>query len=609
MTRFARWLALAVVTLAAPWAIAAREPDASVVVSVSDGEHVLADLHASGAFGTTLSVSKPGVIRVAVHIERPDDRGWSMIGLKVETPQHGRWHTEWQHEGYLPLRRSVTSFCLGPDFTYRKPGTRNFVCVMPRLGRGAPIHTAREWPSVAQRKLDAVHTLLTEVHPAAARDDDPAFTDWLQRGYVEASVLARQATSESTTGGVIRYYVAGFRDEHLRVAQPEPAQVGWTGWRADFQGNDLVVVHVAAAWDGPLPAAGAVVESCDGADPRQYILTTLAAFNDRRVELSSVRSELAGRYTVDPGRTPGRALMRTCVFSNPDGSRQNLPIRWKYYPRDVFPDLEASGIRATRNGTFAIEDLGAGRYWVRLPSFIIHTQDKAALDAIAERLATLPDARWVVFDVRGNDGGDSKVGSRLLDALTGGLDITDAQAGSAPKTYALWRVSAATAAEFNDSLADALRYGGIDNPSVDFRLEYSRRFAAALAAHEPWLRQEGGVAITPALVEQWDARPRHYAGRIALVADDACFSACLDFVDEVMLIPGTLRLGHTTAADTRYTEVGLYRIDDDLSIQAPRKVWIGRPRGNNVPYVPDRTFAGPMNDDAAVRRWVLDQLP
>jgi len=34
-------------------------------------------------------------------------------------------------------------------------------------------------------------------------------------------------------------------------------------------------------------------------------------------------------------------------------------------------------------------------------------------------------------------------------------------------------------------------------------------------------------------------------------------------------------------------------------------VWFGRARAGNVPYVPEKVFAGDIGDDAAVKAWVL----
>ena len=43
-------------------------------------------------------------------------------------------------------------------------------------------------------------------------------------------------------------------------------------------------------------------------------------------------------------------------------------------------------------------------------------------------------------------------------------------------------------------------------------------------------------------------------------------------------------------------------------VYVPRKVWLGRPRGNNEPHVPSRVFTGKIADDTAVRAWVLSAM-
>jgi hypothetical protein len=55
-------------------------------------------------------------------------------------------------------------------------------------------------------------------------------------------------------------------------------------------------------------------------------------------------------------------------------------------------------------------------------------------------------------------------------------------------------------------------------------------------------------------------------------------------------------------------DVGTYRIGPQLLVQSPRKVWLGRPRGNNEPHVPSGMFTGNIADDAAVQAWVLSVM-
>lgn len=112
----------------------------------------------------------------------------------------------------------------------------------------------------------------------------------------------------------------------------------------------------------------------------------------------------------------------------------------------------------------------------------------------------------------------------------------------------------------------------------------------------------------PALVRELGVTTRRFGGRFVILTDEACFSACLDLVDTLLLAPDTVHLGRTTGADTRYMDVGTYRIGPQLLVQSPRKVWLGRPRGNNEPHVPSRVFTGNIADDTAVRAWVLSAM-
>jgi hypothetical protein len=134
------------------------------------------------------------------------------------------------------------------------------------------------------------------------------------------------------------------------------------------------------------------------------------------------------------------------------------------------------------------------------------------------------------------------------------------------------------------------------------------RLRGALARGEPWVEQPGGAALTPALVRDLGISTQRFRGQLVVLTDEACFSACLDFVDVLLLVPGAIHVGRTTGADTRYMDVGYFRIAPQVVVQVPRKVWLGRPRGDNEPHVPAIVFDGDIGDDAAVRRWVLETV-
>jgi hypothetical protein len=107
------------------------------------------------------------------------------------------------------------------------------------------------------------------------------------------------------------------------------------------------------------------------------------------------------------------------------------------------------------------------------------------------------------------------------------------------------------------------------------------------------------------LVAQWGSRAVRFKGRLAVITDGACASACLNVMDDALLYPGVVHLGQATSADTRYLDLDQYAIGDRMGVTIPRKAWFGRLRGNNQPYVPTHVYRGDLGNDEQVRDWAL----
>jgi hypothetical protein len=86
-------------------------------------------------------------------------------------------------------------------------------------------------------------------------------------------------------------------------------------------------------------------------------------------------------------------------------------------------------------------------------------------------------------------------------------------------------------------------------------------------------------------------------------------SACLDFADTVLQVPGAIHLGQTTGSDTVYIDVGFIKLPSGNRLELPLKVWRNRLRGNAEPLTPDIPLDVDMDDDAAVRQAVLSAVP
>lgn len=90
-----------------------------------------------------------------------------------------------------------------------------------------------------------------------------------------------------------------------------------------------------------------------------------------------------------------------------------------------------------------------------------------------------------------------------------------------------------------------------------------------------------------------------------LVTDSFCASACLDFADAVLAVPGAIHFRLSTSGDTLYIDIGSQALPSGAQFWLPLKVWRGRVRGNNQSYDPRYIFDGDINDTSAVQQWVL----
>ena len=98
-------------------------------------------------------------------------------------------------------------------------------------------------------------------------------------------------------------------------------------------------------------------------------------------------------------------------------------------------------------------------------------------------------------------------------------------------------------------------------------------------------------------------------GRVYLLTDGGCASACLDFADIVRRMPGTRQIGQPTSGDALYIDIDYTPLPSGLAgLSYGMKVYRNRARGNNQWYEPDVRWPGGDMTDEALVRWI-EALP
>jgi hypothetical protein len=100
-------------------------------------------------------------------------------------------------------------------------------------------------------------------------------------------------------------------------------------------------------------------------------------------------------------------------------------------------------------------------------------------------------------------------------------------------------------------------------------------------------------------------------GRVVLLVDHACVSACLDTLDLFTRLPGVQLAGVTTGADTIFMDTMQAPLPSgQAQLRFGIKSWSQRVRGSNVPYEPDPAlrYTGDLADEIGLKHWLADKL-
>lgn len=472
--------------------------------------------------------------------------------------------------------------------------------------RPSPDKTPEQWQAIALADLNAVHAAIIDAHPGYIDTVNPGVRSWTEQGYREARALIPRVLSYDTMMSAVRYYVTGFQDGHLiysdNIRNGDVYEV-INGWRVDERGGAAVVTALMPNWDGPLPPLGASLLDCDGRTPDAIVADDQAPYFDRR-NLPSVRKGMFSE--ISSLRLAGLELKR-CTFVEPDGKKITLDIRYRRVPTmDVWSGLRSVPLHTPDHRNRY--DFRDKVLWIRAANFMLSPDEAKDLEKMLKELATLRDVRLIVFDMRENTGGDSQVGQQIFDAATGGLEFDTSGLGRLPPVYAQWRVSDISisgVAHYVGVMSG--RYGSNDPRTQEVKLILAK-LRDAKSAGKNWVDSPGGPRLTRAEIALRHGRLRRFDGAVAVITDGSCASACLDFVDQIRLVPGSVQLGQSTASDTVYIERAPVPLPSGNVLAMPMKVWRNRVRGDGEALVPDIPLNVDFNNDEAVRAAVLDAL-
>jgi hypothetical protein len=215
--------------------------------------------------------------------------------------------------------------------------------------------------------------------------------------------------------------------------------------------------------------------------------------------------------------------------------------------------------------------------WITLPTFNISNSQKQEFERIIKAIKEFKYRKAIIFDLRGNQGGNSEYGSMVVDSLFG-KEYAEQQRTKYNKFVSVdWRASRDNLAYIN-SLFDQYKSLWLKKVREGMRLRF--------AQGKPFYRETFSTAYSP-------KNSMHHANQVTakifIVIDSENFSAALDFIDEIKMMEADhILIGHKTKADRLYMEVRTVDLPSGLgTFSFPIKVYRNRLRLDNQPYIPD----------------------
>ena len=474
--------------------------------------------------------------------------------------------------------------------------------VAPSGATSATDSAASPWATLAAADVGAFCRDIRGVHPGMVDPLSPSFANQVDGACDVAAERSRNARSFFDWMEIMQALVTSFRDGHTGITFTVlPAQLRWPGFLIDGRGGRWVVRRPSnTPAPDSLPPQGAALVSCDGQPAEKFLEQQL---DQKTVDWSKEPERIRQAFRAfNTYRLDGPAPAKECRFSA-SGRVVDVRLAWRPVSTVAMQPLLAPFLR--RGATSRPIDLGFApdrHATVQIGNF----KDETALKALEAHLRAeqtrLRAAPYVVFDLRGNGGGNSTWGERFASVLWGAEAVEGrrlAEQSSNPADHGkFWRRSKLAAARMHAAGAEYATQG----PDFADIARYWRELGDTIAA-----------ATEDGLYQDECCRPKprpsvvpksKYTGKVFVVTDAGCFSSCVVVMNTLKRM-GAIQVGEPSGQNEVFGEsVGPFNLPSSLGwYRVPASI-IRQPRSSLGGLPPDVAWPGAMDDDEGLRAFI-----
>lgn len=242
--------------------------------------------------------------------------------------------------------------------------------------------------------------------------------------------------------------------------------------------------------------------------------------------------------------------------------------------------------------------------WITLPTFLPNVHEQEELTFLIAQASAWQDMKAVIFDVRGNRGGNSSWGTKLVKSLFS-QSYANCMINQYNKNVSVrWRASQENLAYIKTLISSFSKQFGIDSNEYKMVQQLYEGMQNSYDKNEIYYIQK-------TLYHACDKKILNSVrAKIIVIIDEGCSSSCLKFIDDLKAMQYPILLvGKTTKADSIYLDIRTVILPSQQgALSFPIKAFYNRPRGHNQPYCPDIEYQDDLSDTSMLQEWILNYL-
>lgn len=458
-----------------------------------------------------------------------------------------------------------------------------------------------EWAVTTQQDLRDAHAIMLENHPGPKDAENPGFMKQAGASFENAMELSKGVTDQAGYAASLLAYTAGFRDGHFGVfanaQNTGEATFNWPGMMPAWRAGHVKIAHAEPQENEFL---GAELLSCDGRSMDDLMEQSVFQFDTGKPDQEAYWARKAYNLFLD-AENPFITRPHVCKFKLTSGERVTHELTWRKAPNKVFNTLRWQTSFGARPN-IGMEEIRPGEFWINLSDFSPNDEGAAKMRAIFAEVKTrredMQNAKSIVFDMRGNQGGSSTWGNDMIEALWGKAYPESRHVDH--DAFVEWRLSEGNVKHMGWIVDYLLKNGHEDTANNYFGPIYEASQKALKAGDD--LYREPEDDDTAPMQSREVINP--VKAPVYVLTHGTCASACLDFMDGLFELEGVTHIGYPTSSDTNYMEIRMQDLPSGLAKMAiPTKVYRNRARKSGEFYDPVHRYDGFDWSDEAIKAW------